>query len=91
MLTVAFKAGESTPEGVVSHTRQADLMVPQKTGVSSDFSRTLSHLQRINYSKAVNEDQVPVSQPKKGTAVGLLLATCCLPGIYGRVLWLQGH
>lgn len=66
-------------------------MVPQKTGVSSDFSRTLSHLQRINYSKAVNEDQVPVSQPKKGTAIGLLLATCCLPGIYGRVLWLQGH
>lgn len=52
-------------------------MVPQKTGVSSDFSHTLSHLQRINYSKEFNEDQVPVFQPKWGTATRL--AVCYLP------------
>lgn len=43
-------------------------MAPQKTGVSSDFSHTLSHLQRINYSMDVNEDQVPVFQATGGTA-----------------------
>lgn len=51
-------------------------MVPQKTGVLSDFSHTLSHLQHINYSSNVNEDQVPVLLLKWGT--GMRFTVCYL-------------